>query len=140
MPAIIVTAYRNAGGQAHGAALDAAIQRGAAIPGGACGFLGVCGAATGVASGFAILLGSNPLDGEKRQLVQKAAAQVLGEIAALDAARCCQRDCWISLRLAAKLSKELLPIPLTADEPLVCDQFQLNPDCLGESCPLWPAA
>ncbi len=140
VPAIIVTAYRNAGGQVDGAALEAAIQRGAAIPGGSCGFLGVCGAAAGVASGFAILLGSNPLDGEKRQRMLKVTAQVLGEIAALDAARCCQRDCWIGLRLAAELSKELLPIPLTADEPLTCDQFRLNPDCLGESCPLWPVA
>jgi MoaA/NifB/PqqE/SkfB family radical SAM enzyme/SAM-dependent methyltransferase len=140
VPAVIVTAYRNAGGQVGEAALSAAIQRGATIAGGSCAFLGVCGAATGVAIGFSILLGANPLQGEKRKLLQHATARVLDHIADLEAARCCQRDCWIGLRVAADLSEELLGVRLPADEPLTCDQLDSNPDCLGADCPLWPAA
>ena len=62
---------------------------------------------------------------------------VLGELAALEAARCCQRECWLALRKAAELSREILPIPLRAEAPLICRQSHDNRDCLLTTCPLW---
>ncbi len=139
VPGILVAAYRNAGGSVCEDQIDQAIRRGASIAGGSCAFLGICGAASGVGTGFSIILEATPYDGGKRQHVQQAVTQALAEIASLDAPRCCQRDCWIALRKAADLSEELLDIPLRADAPLPCRQAASNAECIGGRCPLWPA-
>jgi len=100
-------------------------------------FWGVCGAAAGVGLAFGILLRANPLKPRKRRLVQEAVQAVLTEFSSWEAARCCQRECWLALRRAAELSRTLLPLPLTADAPLVCRQSGDRPDCLQSRCPLW---
>jgi hypothetical protein len=64
--------------------------------------------------------------------------EVARAIAAVRAARCCQRDVWIALTKAAELSSELLPIPLRAETPIRCRQFSMNEACLVRQCPLWP--
>mgnify|MGYP006280625527 CR=1 FL=1 len=138
VPAIIVTASRNSGGPGDEGKLDSALQRGSTIAGGACAFMGVCGAAAGVGTGFSVLLGATPYKGRERQVLQRAAAEVLAKIAAFEAPRCCQRDCWVALRKAAELSEDVLGIALSADEPLVCGQFRNNEECIGSECPLWP--
>ena len=139
VPAIIVTAYRNAGGEVSEERVKAAIHRGATISGGSCAFLGICGAATGVGTGFSIILGSNPLKGRERQLVQKATAQVLDLISGIAAPRCCQRDCWIALQSAAELSRQILPMSLEASGKFECRQLSENKECVGSACPLWPS-
>mgnify|MGYP006274261931 CR=1 FL=1 len=139
VPGILVAAYRNAGGSVGEAEIEQAIRRGATIAGGSCAFLGICGAAAGVGTGFSILLGATPYDGGKRQQVQQAVTAALADIASLDAPRCCQRDCWIALRKAAELSPALLDIPLRADAPLPCRQAAHNAECIGGRCPLWPS-
>jgi MoaA/NifB/PqqE/SkfB family radical SAM enzyme/SAM-dependent methyltransferase len=138
VPAVIVAAYRNSGGDVPDVRIRMAVQRGATIGGGACAFLGACGAATGVGTGFALLLGANPYKGPQRRIVMQAAGRVLQDLARYEAARCCQRDCWIGLRVAAEASEELLDIPLRAEAGVVCDQRHLNRECLGPQCPLWP--
>jgi 7,8-dihydro-6-hydroxymethylpterin dimethyltransferase len=135
VPALIVTTYRNIGGEATNADIETAISRGASVPGGACGLFGSCGAAQGVGIGFGILLKSSPVKAAKRQLVLSATATVLKRLAAYEAARCCQRDCYLSLKAAAELSHEMLPIPLQADEEYPCRQRHLNKECLGYMCP-----
>jgi hypothetical protein len=137
VPALILTAYRNLGGAVTPEMFRIAIARGRSVPGGACGFLGVCGAATGVGIAFSLLLAANPLTPVERRQVQQAVQAVLGDLTSLEAARCCQRECWLALRKAAELSRELLPIPLQADAPLTCRQSGERPDCLQSRCPLW---
>jgi hypothetical protein len=139
VPAIILTAYRNLGGKVTPEMFETAIARGHAVPGGACGFMGVCGAAVGVGIAFSLILGATPLTSEPRRQVLSAVQAVLGEITALGAAaRCCQRECWLALRQAAALSRELLPVPLKAAASLICRQGSRRDDCLQASCPLWP--
>lgn len=140
VPAIVVTAYRNAGGNVSDNDIRTAIQRGATVVGGACAFMGVCGAVSGVGIGLSIILGVNPVLPAGRQAVQQATGKVLAEISKFEAARCCQRDCWIALRVAAELSQELLSIPLAADADLECSQFRQNRECIRGECPLWPSA
>ena len=139
VPGIIVAAYRNAGGEAGEAEIDSALRRGSTVAGGACAFFGVCGAATGVGIGFSVLLDATPYKGKERQVLQQVSVEVLEEIAGFEAARCCQRDCWLALRKAAELSEEILGLHLPADAPLPCRQFRDNEQCLGEECPLWPS-
>jgi ribulose-bisphosphate carboxylase large chain len=141
VPAVMVATYRNLGGEIPEGALRTAVKWGSRVPGGMCGFAGTCGGATGVGIGFSAILGVNPRDAVGRQKVMRAAAVALADIASHEAARCCQRDCWLALRSAAETSRELLPIPLVADEPLACAQSHANKECLKERCPLFtPAA
>ena len=138
VPAVILTAYRNLGGAVTPEMFETAIRRGQAVPGGACGFMGVCGAAVGVGIAFSLLLGATPVTPARRRRVQAAVQAVLGELTVQDAARCCQRECWLALRTAATLSRDLLPVPLAASAPLTCRQGGRREDCLQSSCPLWP--
>lgn len=138
VPAIVVTAARNAGLPLTDAHLDTAISRGRTIAGGACAFMGACGAAIGVGIGFSTILAGNPYQGAVRQTVQQLVGRALARVAALEAARCCQRDCWIALQEASASSLELLGAHLPAAAPLACAQFAGNRECLGSTCPLWP--
>lgn len=138
VPAIILTAYRNLGGEVTPEMFRTALARGQAVSGGACAFWGVCGAAAGVGIAFGVLLQANPLKPKERRQVQEAVRAVLAEITSWEAARCCQRESWLALRRAAEVSRTLLPLPLKAEAPLVCRQSGPRPDCLQSRCPLWP--
>ena len=136
VPAVLIAAYRNAGGTATDDDIRTALRRGSQVPGGACGFMGCCGAAVGVGIAFSILIHANPVKPRRRRLVQQATQAVLAEIGAIEAARCCQRDAWIALKKAAELSADLLDRPLRAEHPLRCRQQASNPECLGAACPV----
>lgn len=138
VPGVILSTYRNLGGELSDDLIRTGIRRGAQIAGGACGFVGVCGAATGVGIAFSIILQANPLKAAERQIVQTVMQRVMQRLAALEAARCCQRECWLVLRAAAELSAQYLPIPLRADAPLACWQWERNAECITGRCPLWP--
>ncbi len=140
VPGIILAAYRNAGGPLTDRQIMDGIDRGMLIPGGSCAFLGACGAASGVGTGFAAILDANPLKPGPRQVVMEVVAEVLRRFARFEAARCCQRECYLALRTAAEYSGAHLDIPLQADEPLVCTQFANNHECIEALCPLHPAA
>lgn len=138
VPAVIVAAARNTGlslGERH---VRTAVERGRTIAGGACGFMGACGAGLGVGVAFSIILGASPFTGNKRSILHSVTIATLEEIGALEGARCCQRDSWIALRIAAKLSSEILGIKLEASDLPVCDQLTNNHNCLGSGCPFWP--
>ena len=137
VPAIIVTAFKNSGGSVAQDALHVALARGASVMGGACGFLGVCGAASGVGIGFAVCLGASPVKAQSRQLAQQATHAVLGEIATYEAARCCNREVWTALTIAAKLSETFLHVKLEATALSKCDQKKFNQYCYGKQCPIF---
>lgn len=137
---IILAGYRNVGGKVPDDILQTAISRGSDIAGGACAFMGVCGAAAGVGIALSLLLQASPLTARERQTVQRVTQEVLRRIAQWQAARCCQREGWIALSTVAELSGEVLPIPLKAEYRLVCSQRQLNRECLGQACPLFPGS
>jgi hypothetical protein len=138
VPAVILTALRNNGENITDELILSGIQRGQTIAGGACAFFGVCGAAIGVGIAFSVLLSASPVDGGKRQMVQKVTQKVLGKIAAYNAPRCCQRDAWLALQTASKLLKEKLDKKLPVNHPITCGQFLENKECIGALCPLWP--
>ncbi len=138
VPAVILTALRNSGEGITEEQILTGIQRGQTIGGGACAFLGACGAAIGVGIALSVLVGATPYDGGKRQTVQQATQKVLGEIASYDAPRCCQRDSWLALRTASRILEEKLGKFLKADRTIACDQFPKNKECILNRCPLWP--
>jgi len=137
VPAIIVTAYKNSGGKLPENALKTALSRGSSIMGGACGFLGICGAASGVGIGFAILLEASPVAKKSRSVAQKVTHAVLGKIAEYEAARCCYREVWTALTLASQLSEKFLHVRLLAEVEVKCDQKKFNQYCYGKECPIF---
>ncbi|MBN2808771.1 MAG: methyltransferase domain-containing protein [Deltaproteobacteria bacterium] len=138
IPGIILAAYRNCGGPITESQIKAGIKRGAKLPGGACAFMGVCGAAMGVGTAFSVILEATPMQAQARRLSQTATHACLGKIIAYEAARCCQRESWLSLEEAARLSKEILPLPLELGPAPICQQFAKNPTCIKSECPLFP--
>jgi MoaA/NifB/PqqE/SkfB family radical SAM enzyme/SAM-dependent methyltransferase len=137
VPGIILAAYRNLGGAVTSTMIRTGLRRGSTVAGGSCGFMGVCGAAAGVGIAFSLIIGSNPLNPGARRIVQTATQQVLAEIGALEASRCCQRDAWIALKKAAELSRTLLPVSLIADAAMACEQQDRNRECIRVDCPLY---
>ena len=138
VPGIILAAYRNLGGPVTPEMLQTALRRGNTIAGGACAFLGVCGAAAGVGVAFSILLNANPLKAKERLLIKQITIKSLEASGLTSGVRCCQQECWQALRQAARLSRQFLPIPLPAEAPLICQQWEQNKECQGADCPLWP--
>jgi hypothetical protein len=137
VPAIILSVYKHLGGDISDQDILTGIDRGNSIPGGACSFLGADGAAIGVGIAYSIIFNATPYMGKERQLVQRIVKDVLEEIAQYKAPRCCQRECYIALKMASQLSKKHLPFRLPADEAFICSQFHLNKECIGKKCPLW---
>jgi hypothetical protein len=138
VPGIIVAAARNAGFPVPEEAVACAVERGGEVPGGACGFRGICGAATGAGIAFAVLLEATPVAAAARRKAQAATARILARIAETEAGRCCQRESWTALRETADMSEEILGVRLAAAEPLACGQFRDNRECIGKRCPLFP--
>ncbi len=138
VPAVIVAAARNSGLSIDERHIRTAVERGRTVAGGACGFMGACGAALGVGTAFSIILGANPLTGEERSILHSVTISALQGIGSLKAARCCQRDSLIALQTAAELSLEILGVQLQASDDSVCEQVAINHDCLGSGCPYWP--
>ena len=136
VPGIILAAYRNSGGHVTPAMLQSALRRGKAMAGGACAYLGVCGAAAGVGAAFSLLLDANPVKPQERQAIKQITLAALQASANLTGARCCQQESWLALRQAAQISGQYLPVALKAEAPLSCRQWQQNQECLGVECPL----
>ncbi len=137
VPGIVLSTYRNLGGNLSASAIQTGIQRGNTVAGGHCAFMGACGAAVGVGIAFSLILGATPLTPKERKIAQNVTQITLKEIAKFKAARCCQRDSWIALKKAVELSEKYLEIPLKAEDRLECRQKDINKECLGKGCPLY---
>jgi MoaA/NifB/PqqE/SkfB family radical SAM enzyme/SAM-dependent methyltransferase len=137
IPGIILAAFRNSGGEITEEIINIGIDRGAQIPGGVCGFWGACGAAIGTGIAVSTILAATPLTPSSRQTAQSFSAKILSQIAKYKGGRCCQRETWLALTETAKLSEEVLNIPLTANDTLECTQYLKNKECIRKACPLW---
>lgn len=137
VPAVILTALRNSTYEITQDQFDSAVQRGQTIAGGACAFMGACGAAIGAGIAFSVLTGATPYDGKKRQKAQKVTQTVLGIIGSYEAPRCCQRDSWLALNAIAEIIREELGKTLVVG-PIECGQYKQNKECIYQECPLWP--
>lgn len=133
--AALLTAYRNAGGTLD---LEPALQemysRGKAVPGGACGFWGACGAGVSTGQCMAILTGSTPLAGEPWGLSNQMTARALGSIGQIGGPRCCKRDSYLAILAAIDFIREKLGVAMERTVP-VCTHRRRNTQCIGARCP-----
>ena len=135
VPCVLLTAFRNNGGGVDLAdALTEALQRGRKVPGGTCGYWGVCGAAAGTGIFANILLGGTPLRRETWGIPQKLTADCLYRLAEVGGPRCCKRTCRICVEEGVRFVREQFGVdmPVKADH---CRYAGLNRECIGADCP-----
>ena len=138
--AALLTAYRNSGGRVElPSALQEMYSRGSAVPGGACGFWGACGAGISAGQFCAIAGESMPLAGQPWGLSNRMTAAALDSIGRHGGPRCCKRDSYLAIRAAVDFAAEHLGVQMEKTPP-VCSRSHLNAQCLREQCPFFGGA
>ncbi|UCD08949.1 MAG: hypothetical protein JSU79_11440 [Dehalococcoidales bacterium] len=133
VPAILVTAVKNAGYPVPENALEKAISRGEKVPGGWCGFFGACGTGIGVGIAVSVLTEATPLPGATRARANEATAFTLQGL--LDGQpRCCKRASRKALELATEFLEKRLNIRLDITENTQCWYMSRNNECIFEEC------
>jgi hypothetical protein len=136
VPAIIVAAVKNAGYPVPEGAIEKALERGSKVPGGWCGFYGVCGGGIGVGTAVSVLTRATPLTGKTRALANEATAFALGKM--IDGGpRCCKRASRKALEAAVEFLKKRMDINLTINGKVSCHYVQRNRECIREACPYY---
>ncbi len=135
VPAVLVAAYGNSLGRQNRLAIKVAIARGKAVPGGACGSHGACGAAVGLGIAYAVIHQTTPLSLAERGRANELTALALLEIGKRGGARCCKREAVTAIQVA----KAALGVFGDSGRPYLCRQFSGNPDCLHRQCPFFPS-
>ena len=132
--AALLTAYRNAGGALElSEALTEMYARGKAVPGGACGFWGACGAGISAGQFMAIATKSTPLAKEPWGLSNRMSAKALEEIGKAGGPRCCKRDSYLAILAAIDFSARHLGIQMQKTAP-ICTRSHQNNQCIGKEC------
>ena len=135
--AALLTAYRNAGGEVDlPNALREMYRRGKAVPGGACGFWGACGAGISAGQFISIVTGSTPLAFEPWGMSNQMTAKALESIGQNGGPRCCKRDSYLSMLAAVDFVAEHLNVCMVKTTP-VCTRSRQNNQCIGKRCPFF---
>ena len=135
--AALLTAYKNAGGEIElPKALEEMCSRGKAVPGGACGFWGACGAGISAGQFAAIATQSTPLSTKAWGLSNQMTAKALESISKHGGPRCCKRDSYLSVLAAAAFAAEHLNVQMERTQP-VCTRSHQNNQCIGNRCPFF---
>ena len=133
--AALLTAYKNAGGNLDlENALREIYSRGKAVPGGACGFWGACGAGISAGQFLAIATESTPLAREPWGLSNQMTARALDSIGKVGGPRCCKRDSFLAILAAVDFTREHLGVEMERTVP-VCSYSSKNNQCIGKRCP-----
>lgn len=135
--AALLTAYKNAGGAIDlQKALHEMYRRGKAVPGGACGFWGACGAGVSAGQFMAIATDSTPLAAEPWGLSNQMTAKALESIGKNGGPRCCKRDSYLSILTTIDFVAEHLDVHMEKIIP-VCTRSHQNNQCIGKRCPFF---
>ena len=133
--AALLTAYKSAGGEVNlQKALQEMYSRGKAVPGGACGFWGACGAGVSTGQFVSIVTGSTPLAAEPWGLSNQMTAKALESIGKVGGPRCCKRDSYLAILAAIDFAAEHLNVHMEKSVP-VCTRSGQNNQCIGKRCP-----
>ena len=135
---VLLTAFHNCGGGNDlKADLSAALKRGRQVPGGTCGYWGVCGAAAGAGIYMSILTGSDPVNENAWAIPQKLVARCLNTISDVGGPRCCKRTSRLAIHEAAQFTAELLGVEMP-ETPVRCKYMREIRECIVQRCPFFP--
>lgn len=137
--AVIIAAYANAGGGIDKAdALAELKERSMQLPGGTCGYWGVCGAAASAGQAMSIINGSTPLTAGPWAQCQRLTSLILGRLADIGGPRCCKRSTFAALEVAVPYVNGLMGVRMELPGRIVCRYMAGNAQCIRRTCPYFP--
>ena len=139
VPCVLLTAWHNNGGTGElKTMLSAALSRGRQVPGGVCGYWGVCGAAAGAGIYMSVLTGSNPVSRDAWAIPMELSSRCLQALAAVGGPRCCKRTSRLCVSEAAAFTAERFGLVMPLGE-IRCGYMKDNRECIGTRCPYFPS-
>jgi hypothetical protein len=140
VPAVLLAAYRNSGGDIDLAkTLVTAAQRAKIVPGGICGTCGSCGAGIGSGIFVSVVTGANCMSEQSWSLANRMTSKSLAAIAEHGGPRCCKRDSFLAITEAVAFAKERFAVAMEMPESLVCPFSHRNKQCRKDKCLYHPA-
>lgn len=138
VPCVLITAFHNCGGDIDTElCLPEAWNRGQKVCGGACGFLGVCGAASGAGIFASIVSGATPLTADQWAIPQRLTASCLEAMVEIGGPRCCKRTSRIAIECAAAFAEKEFGVTMPVDRQ-ACTYWAWNNECIRQRCPYFP--
>ena len=119
--------------------LAEANERSMDVPGGACGFWGICGAAIGCGIYMSILSEASPYAETEWKTAGQLTARCAGAVSEQGGPRCCKRDSFLAFMEAAAYSNSTLGTHFATPDDLRCDFYPNNEECKKLACPFFPA-
>jgi hypothetical protein len=139
--AALLTAYNNCLPDSNKLNLEEALaemrERGEQVPGGACGYMGACGASISTGIFLSIVTRNTPFSTDTWRLCNLMTARALEQVALNGGPRCCKRDSYLSVLTAIDFVKENLGVEMVKPE-VHCTRSQINEQCIGKKCPFSP--
>ena len=139
--AALLTAYNNCLPDSNKLNLEEALaemrERGKQVPGGACGYMGACGASISTGIFLSIVTRNTPFSTDTWRLCNLMTARALEQVAENGGPRCCKRDSYLSVLTAIDFVKENLGVEMVKPE-VHCTRSQINEQCIGKKCPFSP--
>ncbi len=118
-------------------ALAEVLERGKQVPGGACGYMGACGASISTGIFMSVITRNTPFSTDTWRLCNLMTARALEQVAENGGPRCCKRDSYLSVLTAIDFVKENLGVEMEKPE-VKCTRNQINEQCIGKKCPFSP--
>ena len=113
------------------------MSRGRQVPGGACGYMGACGASISTGIFMSVVTRNTPFSTDTWQLCNLCTAHALEQVALNGGPRCCKRDSYLSILTAIDFVKEHLGVQMEKPE-VRCSRSHINDQCIGKRCPFSP--
>ena len=139
--AALLTAYNNSLPDSSKLDLKEALaemrERGEQVPGGACGYMGACGASISTGIFLSIVTRNTPFSTDTWRLCNLCTARALEQVAENGGPRCCKRDSYLSILTTIDFVKENLGVEMVKPE-VHCTRSQINEQCIGKKCPFSP--
>lgn len=107
------------------------------IPGGICGYWGICGAVASYSALFSLIEDTNPLsNNEAYKDHMTFTSYVLDIMSKIGGPRCCKRSAYIGLTAAIKYANSHYNVNLPFSD-IKCSYSSINNTCIKEQCPFY---
>lgn len=87
---------------------------------------------------YSIATGTTPLSGKSWGEANALTARCLQALAALGGPRCCKRNSFTAIRVAAEFTREHLGVAMDLPNRVLCRYFPENQQCIRRACPYYP--
>ena len=118
-------------------ALAEVVERGQQVPGGACGYMGACGASISTGIFMSVITRNTPFSTDTWRLCNLCTSRALEQVAENGGPRCCKRDSYLSVLSTIDFVKVNLGVEMEKPE-VRCSRSQINEQCIGRKCPFSP--